>query len=109
MDQARRDELRRAVARARSLLQPGDRITFTSCPGTKRWAIFTGFVGYQGLCIASRTRDDISALSITKVNGIPTDFSDARGMPILSPHDELVKHLAPAKLQPADPFDDLPF
>lgn len=73
-------ELKRAAARARMHLKPGDTITFTSCPGTKRWAIFTGFV-HQRDWICTKTRDDVHAISITKVNGIPTDFSDARGMP----------------------------
>ncbi|TPW33214.1 hypothetical protein FJU08_01215 [Martelella alba] len=74
LTEEQRRELIRATDRARHYLRAGDHITFTSCPGTKRWGIFTGF---DGECICTKTRDDVSARSITKVNGIAVDFTDA--------------------------------
>lgn len=61
-----------AEERARKKLRPGDRIVFTSCPGTKRHGVFQGWYG-RTICI--RTRDDISPRSINKVNGYPVDFT----------------------------------
>ncbi len=68
-----RDELIRATDRARQYLREGDRITYTSCPGTKRWGVF---VGFSGECVVTKTRDDISARNISKVNGLRVDFTD---------------------------------
>lgn len=64
---------KRAADRARAVLQPGDRITFTSCPGTKRWGIFEG---WERDWIRTRTLDDVSASTISKVNGRPVSFRD---------------------------------
>ncbi len=64
---------KRAADRARVVLQPGDRITFTSCPGTKRWGIFEG---WERDWIRTRTLDDVSASTITKVNGRLISFRD---------------------------------
>lgn len=65
--------LKRAADRARAVLQPGDRITFTSCPGTKRWGIFEG---WERDWIRTRTLDDVSASTISKVNGRAISFHD---------------------------------
>ncbi len=65
-------EYLQAEERARKVLRPGDRIVFTSCPGTKRHGVFQGWYG-RTICI--RTRDDISPRSISKVNGYPVDFT----------------------------------
>ncbi|MGV0912400.1 hypothetical protein [Martelella sp. FOR1707] len=73
LSQQQRDELIRATDRARQYLREGDRITFSSCPGTKRWGVF---VGFSGECVVTKTRDDISARSISKVNGLRVDFTD---------------------------------
>lgn len=73
-------EIARATERARAVLKPGDRITFTSCPGTKRWGIFEGFdsgrLTSQASWIRTRTRNDISPITISKVNGKPASFRD---------------------------------
>lgn len=83
----RKLEIGRATARARLVLKPGDRITFTSCPGTKRWGVFQGFdVGRHSSWIRIATRDDVCAINISKVNGKAVDFSDAGGLPL--PHGE---------------------
>ena len=79
----RKMEIARATARARFVLKPGDRITFTSCPGTKRWGVFQGFdVGKYSSWIRIATRDDVCAINISKVNGKTVDFSDAGGLPL---------------------------
>lgn len=70
---AERAESIRAIDRARLALDLGDRIAFTSCPGTARTATFDG---WDGNWIRSKTRDDISARSIFKVNGQPVSFAD---------------------------------
>ncbi|MBY2992461.1 hypothetical protein HF272_13585 [Rhizobium leguminosarum] len=79
----RQQHIKRGYARALGVLRDGDRITFTSCPGTKRWAYYSESetVGFSGPSISSRTRDDISPLAISKVNGDTVDFSDAGGLP----------------------------
>lgn len=73
LSKGQRDELIRATDRARQYLREGDRITFTSCPGTKRWGVF---VGFSGECVVTKTLDDISARNISKVNGLRVDFTD---------------------------------
>ncbi|MAU21065.1 MAG: hypothetical protein CMH13_11095 [Martelella sp.] len=74
LSKEQRDELIRATDRARQYLREGDRITYSSCPGTKRWGVF---VGFSGECVVTKTRDDISARSICKVNGRAMNFGDA--------------------------------
>lgn len=63
----------RAIDRARASLKPGDRIAFASCPGTPRTATF---VGWEGNWICSKTRNDISARCIFKLNGQHVSFGD---------------------------------
>lgn len=70
---AYRAENIRAIDRARAALKPGDRIAFTSCPGGARTATFTG---WDGNWICSKTRRDISARCIFKLNGQPVSFGD---------------------------------
>ncbi|QNQ09272.1 hypothetical protein [Sphingomonas alpina] len=70
----RREWHRLATENAKRTLKVGDRITFTSCPGTKRWAIVTG---WDGVWICSKTRNDIAAATICTLNGQPVSF--ARG------------------------------
>lgn len=64
---------RRATERAKLVLKPGDRITFTRCPGTKRWGIF---VGWDGAWIETKTLCDVAAYNISKINGVPVTFRD---------------------------------
>lgn len=66
-------EMGRATERAKAVLRPGDRLVVTSCPGTKRWV---RFIGWDGSWIVTATRDDFSAINISKVNGVPTSFAD---------------------------------
>ncbi|MET3601015.1 hypothetical protein [Martelella mangrovi] len=70
---ASRDEWVRAADRARQYLREGDRITYTACPGTKRWGVF---VGFDGNWIVTKSRSDVSARGITRVNGRRVDFTD---------------------------------
>lgn len=70
---AYRAESIRAIDRASASLTPGDRIAFTSCPGTARTATFTG---WDGNWICCKTRSDISARCIFKLNGQPVSFLD---------------------------------
>lgn len=70
---ARRAESIRAIARARNVLKEGDRVAFTSCPGTPRTATF---LGWAGNWICSKSRSDIAASSIFKINGSPVSFKD---------------------------------
>lgn len=99
-------EHKRASARARKVLGLGDRITFTSCPGTKRWGEFQGWeVGRDW--IHTKTRDDVHAINISKVAGRPVDFSDAGGLP----YDEAdIVHNSRPRYTIAQAIDDgLPF
>lgn len=68
-----RAEYFRAFERARRVLRAGDRVTVTHCPGTKRWVVFSHWCGYW-LC--SKTRDDYSAINVSKVNGVEMSFRD---------------------------------
>lgn len=70
---AKRAQSIRAIDRAKQALKAGDRIAFTSCPGTARTATFQG---WDGNWICSKTRDDIAASSIFKLNGEPVSFAD---------------------------------
>lgn len=70
---ALRAHYKRAADRARAVLKYGDRITVTSCPGSKRWAIFDH---WDGQWVCSKTRDDFSAFNISKINGVPVNFRD---------------------------------
>lgn len=66
----------RAVENARAMLRAGDRIRFTKCPGTKRWATF---VGWSGNWIVSKSGiDDIAALCIDRVNDQPVNFESGK-------------------------------
>lgn len=60
-----------ATDEARKVLRPGDRITYTACPGTKRWGVF---VGFDGNWICTKSRSDICSINISKVNGQAVDF-----------------------------------
>lgn len=70
---AKRAERIRSIDRARQALKEGDRIAFTSCPGTPRTATFTG---WDGNWICSKTRNDIASSTIFKLNGKPVSFLD---------------------------------
>lgn len=70
---AYRAENIRAIDRAHASLNRWDRITFTGCPGTARTATF---MGWDGNWICCKTRNDISARSIFKLNGQPVSFAD---------------------------------
>lgn len=71
---------RRATARARAVLKPGDKIRVTGCGGTVATCRFVMFGvrsdGTPADWIHSRTRDDIHASHIIRLNGVPTSFRD---------------------------------
>lgn len=71
---------RRATARAREALKPGDKIRATGCGGTVATYRFVGFDtrmdGTPSDWICSPSRDDIHASHIIRVNGLPTSFRD---------------------------------
>lgn len=62
-----------ATERARAALKPGDRLRVTDCPGTKRWIVFAGWDGRQGLL--SKSGRVYSPYTIDRVNGRPADFT----------------------------------
>lgn len=62
-----------ATLQAKATLKPGDILTVTHCPGTKRWI---RFVRWDRDWICSVTRDDYSACSVSKVNGVAVDFTE---------------------------------
>lgn len=62
-----------AAQNARTVLNRGDRIRVTKCPGTKRWATFERWNGHW---IVSRSGiDDYAPGCIDMVNGLPVDFT----------------------------------
>lgn len=71
---------RRATERARAVLKPGDKIRVIGCGGTVATCRFVAFGtkadGSPVDWICSRTRDDISASHIIRLNGVPTSFRD---------------------------------
>ncbi len=65
--------LRKATQRAKKTIKPGDRVTCTKCPGTKRWFKFDH---WQGQWMASATGvNDYHAANVSRVNGQPVDFT----------------------------------
>lgn len=68
---------RRATARARKELQPGDRLYITRCGGGRGTVTM---VGWSGDWICSKSKDDIHALHVLKVNGMHRRFTDIIGM-----------------------------
>lgn len=64
---------KRATARARKVLKPGDRIHYRHCGDVRAHA---KFVGWDGDWVCSRTRNDIHAMHIFKLNGQPINFDD---------------------------------
>lgn len=78
--EAQRAAHKRATARARAALQPGDKIRATGCGGMVATYRFVGFDtridGSPSDWICSPSRDDIHASHIIQVNGVPTSFRD---------------------------------
>lgn len=61
-----------AVANAKKILQPGDRVRVTKCPGTKRTITFAG---WDGPWIVSKSGiNDYAASCVDMVNGKIVDF-----------------------------------
>lgn len=71
--EARRAHIQRATERARAIVMPGDQLQFVKCGGRSRGR----FVGWDGMwmCMAGG-RDDVSALSVFKLNGAWVSFAD---------------------------------
>lgn len=70
--QERRRRFRIAVENAKKVLQPGDRIRVTKCPGTKR--VIT-FAGWDGDWIVSKSGiNDYAPSCVDMVNGQRVDF-----------------------------------
>jgi len=68
------DEIRRATARAKAVLKPGDRICTRRCGGGLH--TYT-FAGWDGDWITTKGgTDDISARNIVKLNGEAVRFGD---------------------------------
>lgn len=62
-----------AVANAKRILKPGDRIRVSRCMGIKRTYTFDA---WDGNWIVSKTGvDDIAAGHIDRLNGNPVDFT----------------------------------
>lgn len=71
--QAHREHARRATERARATLKPGDVLSYTMCAGARGRAVFTC---WDGSWACSKTKSDIHALHIFKVNGQLVSFAD---------------------------------
>jgi len=70
----RRQHFYRATERAKKVLNHGDKIGLTKCPGTKRTITFEC---WDGNWIVSKSGvDDYSAYSIYSVNGKTMSFRD---------------------------------
>lgn len=80
ISEAQRAASKRATERARAVLKPGDKIRAVGCGGTVATYRFIGFDtkmdGTPSDWIRSRTRDDIHASHIIRLNGVPTSFRD---------------------------------
>lgn len=74
VSEARRAATSRATARAKAVLKPGDRLYCGGCGGTRFTVTMTGWDGEHW--ITSKTKNDIHASHIIKVNGVPTSFWD---------------------------------
>jgi hypothetical protein len=62
-----------AIANAKRILKPGDRIRVSRCMGVKRTYTFDG---WDGIWIVSKTGiNDIAAGHIDRLNGGPVDFA----------------------------------
>lgn len=61
-----------AAKNAKEVLNKGDRLRVTKCPGTKRWITFAGWDG--NWIISKSGIDDYAASSIDKLNGKTVDF-----------------------------------
>ncbi len=70
---ARRAHADRATAKAKAVLKPGDWLQYTMCGGVQGRAKFTH---WDGIWACSRTKSDIHALNIFKVNGQTISFRD---------------------------------
>ncbi len=67
------DHMERATERARAVLKPGDWLTVRNCGDSRSRVRMTG---WDGDWICSRTRSDIHALHVLKVNGDWIGFDD---------------------------------
>lgn len=68
----------RARARAFKFLKPGDVVVATGCGGIRRRVTFLFWEGYW---ICGKTVNDVSPLSVYRVNGKPVSFRDEGGLP----------------------------
>ncbi len=70
-------ESRRATERAKAVLKPGDRLYVKNCGDSRSTVAMIGWAAPPFDCwITSKARDDIHAMHILKVNGVPTSFAD---------------------------------
>lgn len=67
-----------AVANAKPLLKPGDRLRVTKCPGTKRWITFAGWRGENEI-ISKSGRGEYHPMCVDMLNGAPVDFTKTPG------------------------------
>lgn len=62
-----------AIKNAKRILQPGDRLRVTKCPGTKRWITFAG---WDGIWIVSKSGiNDFSPRCVDRLNDQVIDFT----------------------------------
>lgn len=80
VSQERSAEITRAVERAKAVLRVGDRILIGTCGNSRGSTItMTGWSADFPGFLTSKTLDgdELHPINIRKVNGVPTDFSDA--------------------------------
>lgn len=68
-----RERIATATEAAKKVLQKGDRITVTKCPGTKRWIIFDYWAGNE--IISASGESEYCAINISRLNGEPVNFN----------------------------------
>ena len=72
--QIRRERIRKATKTATDVLNQGDRIRVTKCPGTKRTITFGHWYGDE--IISKSGRGEYAASNIDRLKGEPVSFNE---------------------------------
>lgn len=95
-----------AIANAKAILKPGDRIRVSKCPGRKRWITFAT---WDSNWIVSKTGvDDYSAACVDMLNGKPVDFCHPiPGMTYITDPEPIENNIEPYDFDKID--EEIPF